>query len=425
MQLTAWTERYRQPPPPFGHACLELYSLDPEYLNLNNGSYGTTPKPVTQAIEELTLRVERSPDLFHRVEYQPMLKNVRARLADFVGAKTEEIMLVNNASMGINTILRNFQWEKGDVIFAFTTTYGSVTGTVKSISDAPPHPTVVTVPILFPTTKEEIIKTFKEFVAANPAQPNKKRVAVIDSIISNPGVKLPWEEMVQICKEESIWSVVDAAHSIGQEVGINLTKSGPDFWVSNCHKWLSAKRSCAVLYIAERNQHIIRTALPTGHTYKSHPVDQAEYIESQFEWNGTIDWAPYLSVANALDFRAWLGGEEKINEYCRDLAIKGGEELARILGTRLMDTTGEFTLNMTNVELPLPTSLKPTAELIARINRILLVDHKAFSAFFYHNGAWWTRCSAQVWNEVEDFRSIAKIWLDVCNDFRKELGLPE
>jgi len=38
--------------------------------------------------------------------------------------------------------------------------------------------------------------------------------------------------MVAICKDEQIWSVIDAAHSIGQEVGINLTKAAPDFWIS-------------------------------------------------------------------------------------------------------------------------------------------------------------------------------------------------
>lgn len=45
-----------------------------------------------------------------------------------------------------------------------------------------------------------------------------KFVAVIDSITSNPGYPMPWKEMVQICKEEGVWSVIDAAHSIGQEV---------------------------------------------------------------------------------------------------------------------------------------------------------------------------------------------------------------
>jgi hercynylcysteine S-oxide lyase len=43
---------------------------------------------------------------------------------------------------------------------------------------------------------------------------------------------MPWKEMVKICKEEGVWSVVDAAHSIGQEQGINLSETMADFWVS-------------------------------------------------------------------------------------------------------------------------------------------------------------------------------------------------
>jgi len=57
-------------------------------------------------------------------------------------------------------------------------------------------------------------------------------VAIIDSIVSNPGVLMPWKELVKICKEEGIWSVIDAAHSIGQEQNIDLTEVAPDFWTS-------------------------------------------------------------------------------------------------------------------------------------------------------------------------------------------------
>lgn len=102
-----------------------------------------------------------------------------------------------------------------------------------------------------------------------PDDNGNKFVAVIDSIVSNPGVLLPWKELVKVCEEEGIWSVIDAAHSVGQEVkfplcslriltltgfkpNIALNEAKPDFWVSNCHKWLYAKRSCAILYVPER-----------------------------------------------------------------------------------------------------------------------------------------------------------------------------
>ena len=132
-------------------------------------------------------------------------------------------------------ILAIHEYGNNDDMYVYvvvTTTFYSVSRTVHNLSDVPPHPTLSVVVLNFPTTHAEIIKVFKEHIQANPAKPNKKRVAVIDSISSNPGVILPWKEMVAICKYEGIWSVIDAAHSIGQEVGINLTESAPDFWVS-------------------------------------------------------------------------------------------------------------------------------------------------------------------------------------------------
>jgi len=99
-----------------------LRSTDPSSgvmrINPIVGSYGTTPKPVLEAINQLTIKIETNPDLFHRVEYKPLLVNARQKVADLIGAKLDEVVLVSNASMGVDTILRNFDWEEGDVIFA-------------------------------------------------------------------------------------------------------------------------------------------------------------------------------------------------------------------------------------------------------------------------------------------------------------------
>lgn len=70
------------------------------------------------------------------------------------------------------------------------------------------------------------------------------------------------------------------------------------------------------------------------------------------------------------------------------------------MGTRVLDSDGQLTLNMTNVELPLPGSIQPSEKVTSMFVEKLLVDHNVYAAHFYHNGRWWTRCSAQVWNEV-------------------------
>lgn len=61
-----------------------------------------------------------------------------------------------------------------------------------------------------------------------------------------------------------------------------------------------------------------------------------------------------------------------------------------------------------NVQLPLPVE-KTRGEIyspaqLGAIQRTLqtklLLEHKTYSAHYFHAGGWWTRSSAQVFNEV-------------------------
>lgn len=133
-----------------------------------------------------------------------------------------------------------------------------------------------------------------------------------------------------------------------------------------------------------------------------------------FDWTALTDYSKYLSVEPALDFRQWLGGEQKIHDYCHSLALAGGKRLARLLGTSLMDTTGEFTLNMTNVELPLAPSISSNNGTTLEIVRNLLEGWRVSATIFQHNGKWWVRVCTQVWNEISDFEYLAKALKDSC-----------
>lgn len=80
------------------------------------GSYGSLPNLVREAADKLTTLVESNPDKFMRLISLPLLTHVRERLAKFIGAKTDEVVLVPNASHGINTVFKNFEWQKGDIL---------------------------------------------------------------------------------------------------------------------------------------------------------------------------------------------------------------------------------------------------------------------------------------------------------------------
>ena len=51
----------------------------------------------------------------------------------------------------------------------------------------------------------------------------------------------------------------------------------------------------------------------------------------------------------ALAFREWLGGEKAIYDYCHQLAMDGAKKLAEVMGTQVIDETGELTATMVSV----------------------------------------------------------------------------
>ncbi|KAG8879897.1 hypothetical protein FRB97_001315 [Tulasnella sp. 331] len=358
--------------PTFGHGMLRYFGFAEGYINLNNGSFGATPLPVTKYCDEINILSEARPDLFFRTTYKPMLREVRASVARLIGAETDECVMVPNATHGINTILRNFSWEEGDILVNFSTTYYAIKQSLHYFRDTEPHVTVHDIPLVFPMSHAEILKMFREHMESLPDTYDQKVMVLIDTLASNPGITFPWEEMVKICKEYKAWSLEPlsvAALCCMFHEGIN-TSYAPLFQRHGA----TSRRLIKLLLKASSN------------------VD-----------TGTMDLAPYLSVKAALDFRESIGGEQAIQEYCNNLAVQGGKLMAEILGTGTTELTEEFTGPMTNVRLPLPpfgdktltASVKDTEDIMTELTH----EYNTFVAAFVHGGSWWIRASAQIWND--------------------------
>ncbi len=116
-------------------------------------------------------------------------------------------------------------------------------------------------------------------------------------------------------------------------------------------RWLYTPRGCAVFHVPKRNQHLIRTTYPTSHGYMPltgmpirnvlPPTDKSDFI-NLFQFVATTDNAPYYCVPAALNFRQNLcKGEEAIYSYIRDIAQRGADLLAMLLGTEVMDDMAE------------------------------------------------------------------------------------
>ncbi|WWC92518.1 uncharacterized protein L201_007477 [Kwoniella dendrophila CBS 6074] len=427
--------------PDFGRGMRKYWGFKDNYINLNHGSYGSPPKYVIQKMRELSDEIESNPDLFMRRSWLPKLNKVRNELSEMIGARQEEVVIVPNTTHGIQTILSNIEWTDGDIIVIYTSTYGAVGQMVKCICDKNPKIRLEVIDDVFPCTHKEIIEKSETLLSQynEIAKPNytgiskptgikadeRIKLVLLDAIASNPGVIYPWEDIVHLCKEYGALSLVDAAHAIGQ-IEVDVKTAECDFWVSNCHKWLHSHRGGAVMYVPTRNQHLIRTTLPTSAGYESsrYPtqgIDRPWSFVEQYTWTGTMDWTPYMTITDALEFRRSIGGEKRIMRYCHSLAVQGGKRLRKKWGTEIMDTPkGELTAAMVNVRLPHVPDPKDLADQFKQLRYFedRFFEENIFVAAYRHGGKWWARFSAQVWVDLSDFDYAAEVIEKVCLEIK-------
>ena len=223
------------PAVPFGHPMREAhFSFAPSYVPLNHGSFGTFPKVVKDRQRELQDLTEARPDPFIRYELGPILDRSRAAAASILRVPTDELVFVDNATMGFNVILRTLVFEKGDLILHFSSIYGACEFTIDYICETTPAESVG-IDLIYPIEDEDIVTKFKETVSKLSEAGKRVKIAVFDTVAALPGVRMPFELLVQTCKDLKILSLVDGAHGIGH-LDLDLGKIGPDFFFSNCHK---------------------------------------------------------------------------------------------------------------------------------------------------------------------------------------------
>lgn len=446
---------------PFGKAMRKEFLFDDDYLNLNHGiaalpsirpsseqtnliipgSFGTYPKVIQTVLRKYQDAAEARPDEFIRYEYPKLLDESRAAIAKYLHAPVDTITYIPNATTGVNTVLRNLEWHPGDKIIYFATIYGGCGRTVAYITETTPADSVK-ISYTYPISDSFFVSALRDTVRKERAAGNNPRVCIFDTVSSMPGCRMPFEALTRACKELGVLSLIDGAHGAGH-LPLDLAALDPDFFVSNCHKWLLVPRGCAVFYVPFRHQPLIRSTLPTSHgflprprpgityLYPFPPSGKSDYV-TNFEFVGTVDTSPYLCVPEALRWREEVcGGEEEIIRYMVELNRKASERVAEMLGTEYMENK-EGTLrecNVSNVKLPLKVEdvkslLKEEQKFDGNAIRDWLTframkEYGVFIAFIFYNDAWWVRLSAQIYLELADFEWAVGVLEIVCEDVRR------
>jgi selenocysteine lyase/cysteine desulfurase len=372
-------------------------------------------------------------------------------VAKILRAPVDTVVFVSNATIGVNTVLKNLVWNEDgrDEILYFNSIYAACGKIIDYILDSNNgRVSSRCIGLAYPMEDEEVVALFRAAVQKSKDEGKRPLICVFDTVSSMPGVRFPFEAMTKTCKELGVMSLVDGAQGIGL-IDIDLTQLDPDFFVSNCHKWLHVPRACAVFYVPFRNQDLIRTSLATSHGYVSRtgtaraspfPTRGKTRFVNEFEFVGTLDNSPYLAAKDAIKWREEIGGEAKILEYQQTLAKEGGRRVAEILGTEVIDNkTGTLTnCAMVNVFLPLvivdevPSDKandsgdrgkkgnvrvphKSAYPLTQWMLDTMMSDYQTFIALGVHRNRWFARLSAQVYLDMEDFEWAGNTLRELCD----------
>jgi len=230
-----WTELRKQ------------FLIPADEIYLNNGTVGSSPRPVLKAIfdsyEESERLAQTDPEDYPIWGYAAW-NQYRDPLAEFVGCKRDEIALLRNATEANNYIANGVDLKAGDEVLITdqehpggehpwnlrAKRYGIL---VKKIALPKPVPSAAAVLNLF-----------------NEAITPKTRVIFFSHITTLTGVVLPAKELCALARSKGILSAVDGAHVPGM-MKLNVHDLGCDMYTSSPHKWLQAPKGSGFLYVRD------------------------------------------------------------------------------------------------------------------------------------------------------------------------------
>jgi selenocysteine lyase/cysteine desulfurase len=298
-------------------------------VHLNNAGAALMPRPVDQAMVEY-LAIERDIGGYEAADQQAdEISLTYDRLAELVGAKSENMAIVANATDGFVRSMSSFDFERGDTILTSRADYTSYQIHYLALSQR------LGVRVLH---AEDLPEGGIDAGSVRDVLAREKcRLVHVSWIPTHAGTIQDVAAVGDVCEEAGVPYIVDACQAVGQ-VPIDVKRLKCDYLSVTARKFLRGPRGIGFMFASER-------ALSRG----DHPlfVDMrgARWVSpDRYEVDPSAkryeDWEfPYalvLGLRAAAEY-ALDAGLERCGERARSHAAYLRNRLSEIPGARVLD----------------------------------------------------------------------------------------
>jgi isopenicillin-N epimerase len=373
----------------------DLFLLDPDVVFLNHGSFGACPREVFEVLQGWQLEMERNPVAFLGRRSGELLAQARQALAGALGAQTQDLVFVPNATTGVNIVARSLRLQPGDEILATDHEYGACDATWQRVC-AQAGAVYRHVEIPLPFERER----FAEQVLA--AVTPRTRMIFASHLTSTTALIFPLEELCEQARARGVLTLIDGAHAPGH-IDLQLDALRADYYTGNCHKWMCAPKGSAFLH-ARTELHPTLHATVTSWGYVAGTQGHTGFdaytgrttLERRLQWQGTRDIAAWLSVPTAIAFQkrhGWQGWRDR----CHEMAVAMMQRTAERFGLSPIGQPEDF-----GQMVPLPVPHQDAAALRER----LFEQHRIEVPVTQHAGRTFVRVSVQAYNTQADLEAL-------------------
>ena len=263
-----------------------LIPRDRIYLNV--GTLGVQPRAVVNAVIDSTRNVAES--LPAGVNWDA-LKQATAQIIDCDPAG---LAFPRNTTEAMNFVANGLDYRDGDEIV--TTNHEHIGGLCCwQLVAARRHVTLKQVDIsAAPKDPQAVFEKLRDAVTP------RTRVISVSHVNFTTGFVMPVEQIVELCRQRGIISVVDGAHPPGL-MPVSIRRLNPDFYAGSPHKWLLAPQGVGLLWMRDEWRSKLWPTVASGDWN-----DQAVGAQ-RFNHLGTMDESRYAGLQAAYDFYQLVG----------------------------------------------------------------------------------------------------------------------